>query len=372
MRWSFKIGQITGIGIYIHFTFLLLIGFFVLASFSQGENWPLAMQEIAFVLIVFGIIVLHELGHATAARRYGIQTRDITLYPIGGVARLERMPEDPKQELVVALAGPAVNVVLAGVFFGWNKLLPEEQPIHWWSLQEGSLISRLIVVNVWLVLFNMLPAFPMDGGRVLRALLAMRMDYVHATQIAASIGQGMALLFGFLGLFSNPLLIFVALFVWIGAAQEASMVQIKSALGGIPVSRAMIRDFQTLTPPDSLELAVDHILAGFQQDFPVLEHGKVVGVLTRGGLLTALAKQGEEGTVGEVMEQKFETAEPTEMLDRVFARLQECECRSMPVMKNGQLVGMITLENVGEFLMIQTALRSAHPQKNEKPMGNGN
>ncbi|HXG11724.1 MAG TPA: site-2 protease family protein [Gemmataceae bacterium] len=361
MTWSWRIGRIAGISVYIHFTFLLLLGWIVLARYSLEGDITAALQEMGFVVIVFGIIVLHELGHALAARRYGIQTRDITLYPIGGVARLERMPEDPKQELVVALAGPAVNVVLAAALFGWMWVSPEVYEIHPGLLLGGQLLPRLFVINVMLVLFNMIPAFPMDGGRVLRALLALRMDYLRATQIAASIGQGIALLFGFIGLFANPFLIFVALFVWIGAAQEASMVQIRWALGGIPVSRAMIRDFRTLKPNDSLGVAVEHILAGFQQDFPVVEDGKVVGVLTRPDLITALSKQGEEGIVGEVMQRDFQTAEPAEMLDSVFARLQNCECRSLPVVRNGQLVGLITLDNVGEFVMIQSALRSANP-----------
>lgn len=364
MKWSLKLGQIGGIGIYVHFTFLFLLAWIVLANPND------AIQELLFVLLVFGIIVLHELGHAFAAQHYGIATRDITLLPIGGVARLERMPEDPKQELVVALAGPAVNFVLAGAlfvagaFFVWLSPETALSALNTRSLQEGGLLTRLFVVNIWLAMFNLIPAFPMDGGRVLRALLGMRMDYVQATQTAASVGQFIAIAFGFWGLLSgNPFLVFIALFVYMGAAAEASMAQVRGAMAGIPVNRAMIHEFHTLSPSDSLEAATQHVLNGFQHDFPVVEDGKVVGVLTRRDLLTALAKEGERGQVGQAMQKNFQVAEPTEMLEHVMTRLQDCECLSMPVVRNGQLVGLVTMDNLGEFLSIRSALRAAQQPK---------
>jgi CBS domain-containing protein len=214
-------------------------------------------------------------------------------------------------------------------------------------------------VNVVLAAFNMIPAFPMDGGRVLRALLAMRMEYSRATHVAAQIGQMLALGFGFIGLFTNPFLVFIALFVWMGAAGEASMVQMKSSLSGIPVSRAMITHFETLDPADSLRTATDHILAGFQQDFPVLRGGELVGVLVREDLMKALAREGMEVSVAEVMRTEFETADPADMLEPAFLKLQSCSCRSLPVVRGGQLVGVLTTDNVGEFLMVQAAVGSA-------------
>jgi predicted transcriptional regulator len=223
----------------------------------------------------------------------------------------------------------------------------------------GSFLSRLLVVNISLMLFNLLPAFPMDGGRVVRALLAMRMDYMRATQVAAALGQGMALLFGFVGLFSNPFLVFIALFVWIGAAQESSMIQMRSALGGIPVSRAMLRDFRTLSPQDPLSRAVELILAGSQQDFPVTDDGKVVGLLTRSRLIKALGEHHQETLVSEVMEREFEFIDSSEMLETAFSRLQNCRCPMLPVRRNSQLIGLVTTENVGEFIMIQGALGAA-------------
>jgi len=358
MRWSWKIAEFAGIGVYIHATFTLLIGWVVLVHWSQGQSLRATLVGVAFILTLFVCVVMHEFGHALTAQRFGIPTRDITLLPIGGVARLERMPEDPRQELWVALAGPAVNVGIAAVLYAWLQLTGEWQPIAELSVTGGPFLERLLVVNIFLVVFNMLPAFPMDGGRVVRALLATKMEYTRATQIAATLGQGMALLFGFLGFFSNPFLLFIALFVWMGAEQEASMVQMKSALGGIPVARAMQTDFRTLAPRDSLDRAVELILSGSQQDFPVVEDGSVVGILTRATLLAALARR-QGVLIGEIMEREFLAVDPAEMLETAFRRLQDCGCHTVPVVRRGQLVGLVTAENVGEFVMIQAALRKA-------------
>ncbi len=359
MRWSWKLAEIAGIGVYMHATFLLLIGWVILIHWTQGQGLSEALAGVGFVLAIFACVVLHELGHALTAKKYLIKTRDITLLQIGGVARLERMPEDPRQELWVALAGPAVNVVIAAGLLLFLQVTGGVESLAQVSLITGPFLERLMLVNIFLVLFNMLPAFPMDGGRVVRALLAKRMEYTRATEIAASLGQGMAFLFGFVGFFTNPFLMFIALFVWIGAAQESSMVQMKTALGGIPVSHAMITDFQTLSPHDLLDRAVKLILSGSQQDFPVTEDGRVVGVLRRDDLLVALAKRDRETPVSEVMQRNFQIVDPSDMLESAFARLQSCDCHTLPAIHRGQLVGLITMENVGEFLAIQAALSGA-------------
>lgn len=358
MKWSWRIGRLLGIDVYMHATFLILLLWLGISYYLPHHRMEDVISGLTLIVALFGIVVLHELGHALTARRFGIRTRDITLLPIGGVARLERMPEDPKQELLVALAGPAVNVVLAGLLLVVIVLTGATLRIPDSLLAGGSFLSNLLWINVSLAVFNMLPAFPMDGGRVLRALLAMKMDYVHATHRAASTGQALALVFGLVGLFYNPFLLFIALFVWMGAAAESSMVQMKSALAGIPVSKAMITDFRSLAPGNSLQEAIEHVLAGFQHDFPVLEQERLVGVLTRDDLLKSLAQKGPETRVAETMTERFETGDPGEMLDLVLARLQSCRCRTLLVLKGGKLVGILTMDNVGEFLMFQSALRA--------------
>jgi Zn-dependent protease len=357
MKWSWKIGEISGIAVHMHATFLLLIGWVGWVHWVRSRSLAAVLDGVGFMLAIFACVVLHEFGHALTARRYGIRTRDITLLPIGGVARLERMPDKPIQELWVALAGPAVNVVIALLLYAWIGIGGPPRPLAQLSAAHGTFAERLLWVNVLLVGFNLLlPAFPMDGGRVLRALLAAWIDYTRATQIAAFLGQGMALVFGFLGLTGNPFLLFIALFVWIGAAQEASLAQMRSAFAGIPVSRAMITDFETLSPAHTLGQAVERILAGSQHDFPVVEDDRVVGILTRDDLLRSLARQGADAAVGDTMRREFQIVDAAEMLESAFQRLQGCECHTLPVTRGGQLAGLLTMDNIGEFVLFQGAL----------------
>jgi predicted transcriptional regulator len=235
---------------------------------------------------------------------------------------------------------------------------------HMWAafgelnVATGPFVERVLIANVGLVLFNLIPAFPMDGGRVLRALLASRMEYAKATQIAAGVGQGLAFLFGFIGLFTNPMLLFTALFVWIGASQEASAVQMKAVMAGIPIQAATLTDFRHLESSDTLADAVRLILQGSQQDFPVMDRNRVVGILTRSDLLVALAKHGQEHPVTAAMRREFLTADPWEMLEVAFQRLQRCECHTMPVVNDGRLVGLLTMDNLGEFFLIQAAVKN--------------
>jgi Zn-dependent protease len=360
MSWSIRLGRLWGIDVYVHATFLLLLAFILFAGYSSSGNLRSAVQDTLFVMLIFGIVVLHEYGHALTARRFGVKTRDITLLPIGGVARLERIPENPMQEFLIAIAGPAVNVVIAAICF--VLLQGQIKGLGSVNLLNGPLLLRLLHVNVLLVAFNMLPAFPMDGGRVLRSLLAMNMNYVQATRIAATIGQGFALLMGFVGVFGlagiidpNLMLVVVAFFVWMGAAQEAASVVQRSTLGDLRVGHAMMSDYRGLRPEDSLETVGQLILAGFQQDFPVLVDSKVVGVITRRDMLKAMAQAGRATSVGDVMQKEFATARPDELLTEVLPRLQSSECNAMPVIEGDRLVGLISAENVGELIMLRNA-----------------
>jgi Zn-dependent protease/CBS domain-containing protein len=371
MQWSWKIGRVFGIQLQIHATFWLLLAWVVFAQFMIGRGMAAALAEVIFVILLFGIVVLHELGHALTARAYGIRTRDITLLPIGGVARLERIPEKPLQELAIAVAGPAVNVVLAAVLFvGLQFAFGPLGLLDMLSL-DGGLLEKLFWVNVVLAVFNLLPAFPMDGGRVLRALLALNMNYARATRIAATVGMAMAVLFGVAGFFGipgflppQPFLVLVAFFVWAGAWQENQMVQMRFALGNVPVREIMVTEFGVLHPQDTLAAASHSLLGGFQQDFPVVDQGKLVGLLTRGDLIRGMMQHGSHTPIGEVMRRQFPTANPWDSLHETILRGGPEEGQTIPVVHNGQLVGILTLENVGEFLSLRQATEQV-PEERE-------
>ena len=360
MRWSFHLARVAGIDVKIHGTFFLLLAWFGFIFYRQGGS-AAAIDGIVFVLLIFLCVVLHEFGHALAARRYGIKTHDITLLPIGGVARLEKMPDKPGEEIVVALAGPAVNVVIAVVLWVAIGLFKPGIPNP--EMMEETrvpLLLRLLTVNIWLVLFNMIPAFPMDGGRVLRAVLAMRMNYARATQVAASIGQGIAFLFFIIGLWWNPMLLLIAVFIYFGASSEAGLAQMKAISQDLRVSAAMVTHFQSLPLDATLNVAVEALLRTSQHEFPVTDElGNVRGILTRDEMIAALRRSGPETPVSEVMRGDIPSVPESMLFDRAYAVMQECRCPALPVIDaSGKLVGLFTPENVGEMIMVQSALSS--------------
>ncbi len=357
MRWSIKIARVAGTEVRIHITFLLFlawIGF----SYYQVGGAAAAVPGVLFVIALFGCVLLHEFGHALAARAFGIPTPDITLLPIGGVARLQRMPDKPWQELIVAIAGPLVNVVIAVVlilFLGHPASIEDlEQVEH----PGVGMLTKLASVNVMLVLFNMIPAFPMDGGRVLRSLLAMVLPYGRATQIAAWIGQALAFVFGFVGLFGNPLLIFIALFVFLGAQQEAAMAQMKEVSLNLSVSEAMVTHLLRLPPDATLEDAVEALLRTSQHEFPVVDaQDRILGILTRDGLIAALKRKGSTTAVADVMQRDLPVVGIDEPFEKAFQLMQESAFPALPVVdRSGRLRGLITPENVGELMMVSALM----------------
>lgn len=359
MSWSWKLGSLFGIPIFIHWTFLILLAWLVFGHWTQGHDALQTAEGVGFVLSIFGCVVLHELGHALMARRFGVGTSDITLLPIGGVARLERIPEKPIQEFLVAIAGPAVNlaIILLLLIAGVRPLIQGSEVD---MLIRQGFWSKLLVVNGFLVAFNVLPAFPMDGGRILRALLAMKLPYPTATQIAATIGKMMAIVFVFAGLsIGNPFLMLIALFVWFGAEAESRQVQERFLLRGIPVEKAMMTEFHTITPDTSLGEVAELLLAGTQQDFPVLDNGQPDALLTRASLAQGLHEGGRSLRVAEAPLVPLGRVDAVEPLAPTVGRLREAGQSCVLVTRLGRLEGLLTLDNVGELLMVRSALAEA-------------
>jgi Zn-dependent protease/predicted transcriptional regulator len=367
MTRSLKVGSVAGIGVFLHWTFgLLLLGVPALYLW-QGATVQAALVGTGVVGAVFGCVVLHELGHALTARRFDVPTRDITLYPIGGLARLARIPEESMKEFWIAVAGPAVNAVIAALLaaltLGLGLPLTPAALFDMAGLPAANVPATLLWANAALAVFNLLPAFPMDGGRVLRALLATRLSFARATQIAANVGQAMALGFGLLGLFGgNLILVFIAVFVYLGAQQEARQATLRQTTKGLRVRQAMMTRFQSLAPRDPIDRGADELLAGADHDFPVVdERGAVVGLLTRRRLIQGLSERGHEATVGEVAGETPFVAAADANLGDTFRDMQEAQCDTAPVTENGCLVGLLTMENVAELMMISSALGERLP-----------
>ncbi len=364
MNWSIPLLRVRGIEIKVHVTFVLIL---VWAAYYWGIETGAGVQGALFgvvaTLLLFVCVTLHELGHAFQALKYGIAVEDITLLPIGGVARLQ-VPDNARQELAIAVAGPAVNIAIAAVLIAIGALTgttvvedPSAVSTAMGRANWGALLPYLTVANIGLVLFNAIPAFPLDGGRVLRALLALRLDYARATAIAVAIGQGLALLLGLAGfLGGNYVLIVIAIFIWFGASQEGEQVALRRMLGGATVGQAMIRRPQVLATTDPLGHAVELTLSTAQADFPVVDAGgRVVGLLTLDDLLRGLRDQ-PEATVSEAMRREFPVARPEESVAAAQGQLAEGRVRALPVVQSdGRLAGLLTAADIGEAMRLLTA-----------------
>jgi Zn-dependent protease/CBS domain-containing protein len=358
MSWSVNIGSIAGTAIRIHVTFLLfLVWIFVAGLATSGVND--AVNSLIFMVLLFACVVAHEFGHIFTARAFGVPTPDVTLLPIGGVARLARIPEKPSEEFLVAIAGPLVNVAIAIVLIAIAPTHLSTAHLAAMESPKVSMVDRLAEVNLFLAVFNMIPAFPMDGGRVLRALLSVRLGHVRATEIAASIGQWAAFALGFLGLFTNnPMLIFIAIFVYLAAASEAHMVSLRAMSRDIPVTAAMVTRLATLTGNEHIDDAVKTLLQTSQTEFPVVDSDhRLIGLVGRAEIIRALRERGPSVAVSDVMVKDIPTVERSHRLEEAFRLLQEKAVPAVGVVDYaGSLIGLVTAESVGEMLMVRKAL----------------
>ncbi len=359
MRWSYRIARIAGTDIKIHATFLLLL-LYVFTAYGQG-GWVAAYTRAAFIVVVFVCVLLHEFGHILMAKHYGVRTPDVILLPIGGVARLEKIPEEPRQEFLIALAGPAVTLAIAAAGYLWlaqEGTLPSlRELLH----AEGSFAFEITRLNALLLAFNLLPAFPMDGGRVLRAILATRMGYVRATRIAATIGQALAIGLGMIGLRGEPMLVLIAFFVFLGAGAEAAAVETRSAGRGVQVEQMMITRFRSIPVHAALQDAVKLLLEGEQREFPVVDNlGRVEGLLSRENLIRGLSERGAASSVGESMTANVQLLVPHLDFDTALAKLRQSGLRALPVVNAaGQLVGLLTMDNISDLLLVRRAQEGA-------------
>jgi Zn-dependent protease/CBS domain-containing protein len=357
MSWSFTIGSLAGTQIRIHVTFVLFLAWIFAASYASGGA-EAAWSGLWFLILLFLCVLAHEFGHIFTARAFGVKTPDVTLLPIGGVARLESIPEKPREEFLIAIAGPLVNVVIALALLGFTGAGMKYGAVASIDDMKTPLVDKLAAVNLFLALFNMIPAFPMDGGRVLRAALATRLGFVRATEIAASIGQGTAFLLGFIGLFYNPLLIFIAIFVYLAASSEAHMVALRAVSRGMPVSAATMTQIASLAPDAHIDEAVQTLLATSQNEFPVVDGaGKPVGFLGRSDIIRALKTLGPDARVREAMNATLPVIDKRRPLDEALLLLQDKSAPAVAVVESdGRLVGLVTAETLGELMMVREAM----------------
>ncbi len=363
MRWSVNIGKIFGIRFRIHATFFLLL-FFVFISVLGEFGVNRALLATLLICAIFICVLIHEVGHSLIARRFGKETRSITLLPIGGVATMEEMPEKPVQEIAMAIVGPFINLAIAGILYmfvgqwrgaGESNLYPD-------SIK--TFFAGLIGINVMLAVFNMIPAFPMDGGRVLRGILAIKMDYVRATSVAVFVGQALAMVFIFFGIFFNWWLALIGVFLYIGAGSEKQQVVLKSLLRQVPVGEAMTTDFVALRPDEPVRQAFEYFHHGRQDDFPVIGQGGVEGILTRDRILASIHEKGLDAPVSEVMDREFVSVDPNMPLDEVYKKLMFSKKTAMIVAEGGEIKGMVGLDGISRYFMIKAALRGLDRKEN--------
>jgi len=375
MKWSFKVARVFGIELRIHITFFLIV-FYIAYIWGWGMDnklgWPGAVYGAFLVSVLFICVVIHELCHSRMAQHYGAEVASITLLPIGGVSMLKNMPEDPKKELWVSLVGPASNLVIA-VFLGIALILvpgkvSAESAEQFFDVVSGitlqGFVTYMLIINVLLALFNMLPAFPLDGGRVLRSILAQYMPYMKATRVAVTTGQVFAFILGIAGLLSGAWIwMLIAVFIYFGAEQEGRGTEVKSVLSKLTAGQAVEANAKALSPEQPLSEVVAIVLHSFQEDFPVLDGGSIVGVLTRANLIGGLHNIGPEAQVGQVMEKDFPIVEASTLFSEVYEKMSASGVKAVPVVEDGRLLGMVTLEHLSEvFMLLNSTEKPLLPQ----------
>jgi Zn-dependent protease/CBS domain-containing protein len=362
MGGSFTIGKFSGIEVRVHWTFLLLLAFFAFTGYQASGSLAGALTATAVIVALFICVLLHEFGHSLVAQRLGLEIHSITLLPIGGVSNLESLPEKPSDELKITLAGPLVNVVLAPIFFGVGLLLgaaPRIPADLFTGIGSvGQFLFYLGYLNVVLAVFNLIPAFPLDGGRILRALLATRLGALRATEVSSIVGQLFAVAFFLIGLLGgNILLALVAVFIFFGATGEAQMVRQREQTRGLRVSDVMGTKprTETVTPYHTFGQVLDSVIHGYQEDFPVVdENGELVGMITREEIMAAAHSPQRYSSVRELMKTNVPTiSSEADLFEDALPILQHSGLRALPVTENGELVGMLTIEDVGEARLLR-------------------
>jgi len=361
MGWSINIGRIFGIQFRIHVTFFLLLLFVFFMAGRQGMD--AGLRAVLFICAVFVCVLIHELGHSLIARRFGKEAENITLLPIGGVSMMEEMPEKPGQEITMAIIGPFINLAIAGILY----LLVG----RWSGVSEPNLtpdsakafVASLITVNIWLAIFNMIPAFPMDGGRVLRGLAGLFTNFVRATAIAVAVGQALAMGLIFFGILTNWWLALIGFFIYMGAGSEKQQVLVRSLLRQVAARHAMVTEFESLRPDEQLAQVVERVYHGCQDDFPVVGDSGLRGILTRNKLLAAIHEKGLDVPVSDVMTSEFVEVEPATPLEEVYKRLSSADTNAAAVVENGRLVGLIAHDTIGRFLSLRAAIRGLDPSE---------
>ncbi len=362
LKYVLPLGSPFGIRVSVHWSFLLLVAWIVYVDIERGLGLVPILYSILFIITIFICVVIHELSHSLTARKYGISAKSITLLPIGGVADMEKMPEDPKEEFAVSITGPLSNLVIA--FALWIILAStgnfDLQSYDYRAINKSNFLIVLTFANFMLAFFNLLPVFPMDGGRVLRAILSMQLPREKATYIAMNIGKFLAVGLALLGLYLNPFLIIIAIFVFIGAQREYEMIRYTSVLKGYKVKHNLIKEYTPLHPDDSIQKAVDILLSTPEERFVVAEDKQIRGVLTRNDIIEGLMKYDRDMEISLIMNKEVTVFSEDTPLQEAYEKMRNKQITMAPVVdRAGCLTGIIDMVNINEFLMVKGARKGA-------------